>query len=619
MSQQLLEAARAAIARGFRIFPLVPGTKRPAIDEWQLKATSDPALVEKVWALADYNIGVLCDGMIVVDVDVKNGKPGMESLAALNLDLDTYTVRTPTGGLHVYYTGEAGNSTGTRLGPGLDVRGRGGFVVGEGSCIDGRRYDTNLSGQGLAAAPSELVFRLSEAKAQPALRVQATDQDTPAAVAAAIDYLEARAPLAVEGKGGDHTTYTVACFLRDFGLSEETATGLLAEHWNGRCSPPWDADDLADKVANAFRYAENAPGSKSPEHWFQGVDLEPEPQLPATAGGEYVVQYFEPDQPVTAEEWLFYKMLPAIGVAVLVGPSGAGKTFLLNTLAHRLATAGEFFGVPPDDAGGTVFLYAGTEGSGFSNRMRALGVDHTLPIGQTHVSNLREQGKLKTLAVALQTQAVAMQHRFGLPMRMVVLETLSASGLIEDESNAAMASAAMAALGLLSRILGVLVVVSHHPPKEGKGSRGSGSITNSADYVVEVHREPGHKVRDVELTKARGAEERALGSFTLVEVELGRDSRDRPINTMVASMGEPANPLMRKAAHADKFIEAMEMTMDADGVAEFAEVQSIFGSLVKGTGDRSRQFKQVYEYALATAAVELIYEDGRQIFKRRVI
>jgi len=61
------------------------------------------------------------------------------------------------------------------------------------------------------------------------------------------------------------------------------------------------------------------------------------------------------------------------------------------------------------------------------------------------------------------------------------------------------------------------------------------------------------------------------------------------------------------------------MTMDADGTAEFAEVQSIFGSLVKGTGDRSRQFKQVYEYALATAAVELVHEDGRQIFKRRVI
>jgi hypothetical protein len=618
VSQELLEAARAAIARGFRIFPLVPGTKRPAIDEWQLKATSDPALVEKVWALADYNIGVLCDGMIVVDVDVKNGKPGMESLAALNLDLDTYTVRTPTGGLHVYYTGESGNSAGTRLGPGLDVRSKGGYVVGAGSIIGSYRYTSTVHGA-VQAAPGKLVSGANSVASGLSKRLAIAEEDTPAAVAAAIDYLENRAPLAVEGRGGDHCTYTVACFLRDFGIAETTALGLLAEYWNPRCVPPWGAEDLADKVANAFRYAENAPGSKSPEHWFKGIALEPEPQLPAPAGGEYVVQFFEPDQPITAEPWLFYKTLPAVGVAVLVGPSGAGKTFLLNTLAHRLATGGEFFSTAPDDPGGTIFLYAGTEGSGFNNRMRALGIDHTMPIGHVHVADLRERGKLKALCVALQAQAARMQQRFGVPPRMLVLETLSASGLIEDESNAAMASAAMAALGLLSRILGVLVVVSHHPPKVGTGSRGSGSITNSADYVIEVVREPGHKVRDVHLTKARGAEERTLGSFTLVEVELGRDSRDRPINTMVASLGEPANPLMRKAAHADKFIEAMEMTMDADGVAEFAEVQSIFGSLVKGTGDRSRQFKQVYEYALATAAVELIHEDGRQIFKRRVI
>ena len=94
-------------------------------------------------------------------------------------------------------------------------------------------------------------------------------------------------------------------------------------------------EDLADKVANAFRYAENAPGSKSPEHWFKRGSPRAEPQLPAPAGGEYVVQFFEPDQPITAEPWLFYKTLPAVGVAVLVGPSGAGKTFLLNTLAPQ--------------------------------------------------------------------------------------------------------------------------------------------------------------------------------------------------------------------------------------------------------------------------------------------
>ncbi|MGW0673477.1 bifunctional DNA primase/polymerase [Streptomyces sp. NPDC002746] len=40
--QTLKSVALAAAARGWRVFPLRPGTTTPAVQNWQQKATSDP-------------------------------------------------------------------------------------------------------------------------------------------------------------------------------------------------------------------------------------------------------------------------------------------------------------------------------------------------------------------------------------------------------------------------------------------------------------------------------------------------------------------------------------------------------------------------------------------------
>ena len=138
---ELLESALALAARGFRVFPLWPDTKRPAIKGWPDAATTNPEIITRVWNKAAYNIGVAAGrGLLVLDIDVKNGKEGLASAKALGVSLQGFVVRTPSGGLHVYYRGpDVGNSAG-RLGPGLDIRSAGGFVVGPGSTIEGVPY-----------------------------------------------------------------------------------------------------------------------------------------------------------------------------------------------------------------------------------------------------------------------------------------------------------------------------------------------------------------------------------------------------------------------------------------------------------------------------------------------
>src|SRR5262249_46620291 len=74
-------------------------------------------------------------------------------------------------------------------------------------------------------------------------------------------YLEATPP-AIQGQNGDNHTYVVCCrVVRDFGLSDSEALGLLLP-WNSRCQPPWTERELEEKIRNARRYGEGGFGTK---------------------------------------------------------------------------------------------------------------------------------------------------------------------------------------------------------------------------------------------------------------------------------------------------------------------------------------------------------------------
>jgi hypothetical protein len=158
--QPLLESALDLACRGWRVFPCACGSKRPALrGDWRFLATADPGRIRAWWAGAPYNIGISCgpSGLVVIDLDVAGEDParqdvqaatGASTLAALcarhgqPCPPPTYTVDTPSGGTHLYYTaprGQVQNSAG-RLGRLIDVRADGGYVIGAGSQVGGRKY-----------------------------------------------------------------------------------------------------------------------------------------------------------------------------------------------------------------------------------------------------------------------------------------------------------------------------------------------------------------------------------------------------------------------------------------------------------------------------------------------
>jgi hypothetical protein len=91
-----------------------------------------------------------------------DGASALRALAAGRPVPRTFTVSTPSGGAHLYFRAPAGvrlRNTVARLAPMIDTRAAGGYVVGPGSQIDGKRYEI-VDDAPIAPVPRWLVREL---------------------------------------------------------------------------------------------------------------------------------------------------------------------------------------------------------------------------------------------------------------------------------------------------------------------------------------------------------------------------------------------------------------------------------------------------------------------------
>ncbi len=286
-----LSCALALAKKGFYVFPIKPYVgdgrqsdgKEPAIRDFPHKATRDPEQITTWW-----NRNLLCNvgistshfgddiALLVVDVDVKKGKDGNKTI--LQLEIEGYEFPTTlehvtaSGGRHLVYRVPAPVKQGVDVfGEGLDVRSRGGYVLGPGSDIAGKLYTIGNKAP-IADAPKWMVQRCgvsSDADVSHAHERVAGVDDNRAEVRA-LDYVR-NAPAAAEGSR-NQAAFRVAAHIKDLGASQPVCLALMAEHW--RCDPPLDDAELAHVVKSAYTYGKDAQGSAAPEAAFSSVSLE---------------------------------------------------------------------------------------------------------------------------------------------------------------------------------------------------------------------------------------------------------------------------------------------------------------------------------------------------------
>lgn len=133
----------------FNIFPVGPD-KAPLIPCWQHRATRDPHSISHWQAHGAQAWGIPCgaaNGLFVIDLDVDKttgeriGEASLQAMPRYAALLNCANVQTPSGGHHIYCQHfDGGRNTTSKIGPKIDTRGEGGYVVAPASLTAGGSY-----------------------------------------------------------------------------------------------------------------------------------------------------------------------------------------------------------------------------------------------------------------------------------------------------------------------------------------------------------------------------------------------------------------------------------------------------------------------------------------------
>jgi hypothetical protein len=147
LSEDKMRAALAYASAGRPVFWCKPGSKQPATSRGFKDATTDPERITRVWtACPELNPATPTGepGPDVLDVDVREGGSGYDALNRLKraglLTGAQALIRTPSGGLHVYFAG-TDQQCGRLPDHHLDFKSRGGYVLVPPSVVGGKLYE----------------------------------------------------------------------------------------------------------------------------------------------------------------------------------------------------------------------------------------------------------------------------------------------------------------------------------------------------------------------------------------------------------------------------------------------------------------------------------------------
>jgi hypothetical protein len=174
LSDGLAAALEYGASHGWRVFPAIPGSKKPYIDDWPNAATTDSVTLFGWWGRWPNALvaAVTGEAFVALDADIKANEPtGFDTLGELGWPFwfETRTVHTPSGGCHAHFqvpSPNIHNTVGKRgrgIGLNLDWRGDGGYVIVPGA--GDYRWDPHLGlDTPLAEVPAALLPREPEAR-----------------------------------------------------------------------------------------------------------------------------------------------------------------------------------------------------------------------------------------------------------------------------------------------------------------------------------------------------------------------------------------------------------------------------------------------------------------------
>lgn len=526
----MLSKALALAQQGFHVFPLA-AKNRPCIKGYPEHATRDPEQIGRWWARwPNALVGVSTsryggdDALLVVDVDAhKNGFLSMLDVEPLP---DTFAVNTPRGGAHLFFRVPAPVKQGVDvLGPGIDVRSKGGYVVGLGSATEKGAYTLACPGE-VQPAPAWLVQQCGVSTE----REQAPKMDTPLGEAAvewardrAVEYLKT-APAAEAGVRND-TGFRVAAKLKDLGVPQADIPGLMLEHW--QCEPMLDLAEIEHVARSAYEYGGSAPGSANILAMFDVVPDKSGAKADNAQRGKLALLRHAPGSKPPALR-LVKGLLRHGGLSLWAAMPDAGKTTVLQDIGLHVAHGRPWLGRKV--ARGPVLFCAFERSDDVQGRLDAFYIEHPelKPDDAAFYYVNVETRALATNSTAADIVAACadIETATGEKVALVIFDTLAA-GLHGDENDSAVIGDYIRASKFVKGETGAHVAIAHHFGKNtSNGPRGHSKLQGDVDAVFEL--EDGR----ITSTKLKGAKKWCL-HYTCAQVTLGTDEDGDAVTSVV--------------------------------------------------------------------------------------
>jgi hypothetical protein len=520
--RSLLFAALTYAQRGKPVFPCKPD-KTPHTSHGFHDAAVNEDTIRGWWSRwPDAIIGMPTgrpSGCIVADLDIDltrgiDGRDAWQTLSAPHAEIDTREVITPRGGAHLYFQIPEGveiRNSASKIGPGIDIRGEGGYVILPPSVTPAGEYMLEASStREVAEMPPWLVKLL-------------ISKDSAPKPISSTNIAEYVGDVVIEG-GRNHALASHAGLLRKAGLEPNEILAALLVRNNERCKPPLPRDEVELIAWSSGRWEKGDPdvftGAVPAPVPVPTVD-DAQPKFVASPVSEILAR----PRPI----WLVRNVLPATGVGVMYGASGSGKTFAMLDLSFAIVRGERWFDARTR-AGAVVYI--ATEGAlrmRVEAYMAAKGVAAEALDGfaaiESSINLLDATGQeVAELIHAINAYAEHIKR----PVVAVNIDTLNRAMPGGNENASEDMGRAVSAASAIGNAVGCLVNFVHHSGKDGsKGSRGHSSLKAAADAELSITRDGD--VRLITAEKVRdGLDGAKIGAFKLRTMDLGFVSDDDP-------------------------------------------------------------------------------------------
>lgn len=436
-------------------------------------------------------------GVVGVDVDTKLGATGPAEMDAVDPAVmgdarqrSGVVVRTPSGGLHVYYRADIDRppSTLNRKAPGrpsyVDLRGHEtGWFVGPGSA-GYELLSPSFRVADVRPMPAALYTHLGNRSQEQQERgaqndpdpAEGVELDLPETIAKAAAYLAAHPST---GPAEYTHRYTLVSHIRFLGISEETAEEMMQD-WNEAQEAPGyarPAKEIERGVKDAYRTAGGRPGAaleaKTASTAFAGLWSPDAPAEAPESGNRKRLTFrrFGEAKGLPPARWLVPGMILDRGLfAFFAGPKG-GKTWAAVELACAAVTGQKWCGIEPIeyDTSRPVVYFALEGHDEIVERMKAWEAHHGVDLSEKLIL---VEGTF--FAKEPSEVIAALEELRPLNPGLIFVDTFARASTGANENSAEDMNLLVAGLESMAMVLKCPVGVVHHSGKdEGLGMRGS--------------------------------------------------------------------------------------------------------------------------------------------------